>query len=103
VLHLTRPGVEIPDREALGLGSHLDAARGAYILRDYRPGAPQHGCVFVQGTMNTANLLQALPEVDAAGLNLKFVAAPAATSSCCRTRSIRTRWSPRPTASTAPT
>jgi len=78
VLHLTRPGVEIPDRQALGLGSHLDAARGAYILRDYRPGLPQQGCVFVQGTMSTANLLQALPEIDAAGVNLKFVAVPSA-------------------------
>ena len=35
-LHLTRPPVEIPDREALGIPSHLAAARGAYVLRDYR-------------------------------------------------------------------
>ena len=76
VLHLTRPGVEVLDREALGLGSHLDAAKGAYILRDYRPDEPQHGCIFVQGTMSTANLLKALPEVDKAGLNLKIVAVP---------------------------
>jgi transketolase len=76
VLHLTRPGVEIVDREALGLGSHLLAAKGAYVLRDYRDGEPQHGCVFVQGTMSTANLLKALPEVDAAGVNLKIVAVP---------------------------
>ena len=76
VLHLTRPGVEIVDRQALGLGSHLLAARGAYILRDYRDGEPQHGCVFVQGTMSTANLLKALPDVDAAGVNLKIVAVP---------------------------
>jgi transketolase len=76
VLHLTRPGVEILDREKLGLGSHLLAARGAYILRDYRPQEPQHGCILVQGTMSTANLLKALPAVDAAGLNLKIVAVP---------------------------
>ncbi len=76
VLHLTRPGVEILDREALGLGSHLDAAKGAYILRGYREGEPQHGCIFVQGTMSTANLLKALPEVDKAGVNLKIVAVP---------------------------
>ena len=37
-LHLTRPPVEIPDREALGIPSHLAAARGAYVLRDDRPG-----------------------------------------------------------------
>jgi transketolase len=32
-LHLTRPTVEIPDRAALGMDSHLDAAHGAYVLR----------------------------------------------------------------------
>ena len=76
VLHLTRPAVEIVDRQALGLGSHLLAARGAYILRDYRPQLPPQGCVFVQGTMSTANLIAALPAIDAAGVNLKYVAVP---------------------------
>lgn len=76
VLHLTRPAIEIVDREALGLGSHLSAARGAYILRDYRPDLPRQGCVFVQGTMSTANLIKALPAIDAAGVNLKYVAVP---------------------------
>ncbi len=76
VLHLTRPAIEIVDRAGLGLGSHLLAARGAYILRDYRPGLPRQGCVFVQGTMSTANLIAAMPAVDAAGVNLKYVAVP---------------------------
>jgi len=75
-LHLTRPGVAIPDRQALGLGSHLDAAKGAYILRDYRNGEPKHGVVLVLGTMSTANLIKALPEIDQAGVNVKFVAVP---------------------------
>ncbi len=75
-LHLTRPGLEIPDREALGLGSHLEAAKGAYILRDYRPGLPQQGVILVQGTMSTYGLIQALPEIDAAGVNVKLVAVP---------------------------
>jgi len=75
-LHLTRPGVEIPDREALGLASHFEAAKGAYILRDYREGAPRQGVVMVQGTMSTYNLIRALPDIDAAGVNLKFVAVP---------------------------
>jgi len=74
-LHLTRPGVEIPDREALGLGSHKLAAKGAYVLRDYKDG-PRQGCLFVQGTMSTYNLLRALPEIDAAGVNVKLVAVP---------------------------
>ncbi len=75
-LHLTRPGVEIPDREKLGLGSHFEAAKGAYILRDYKPGLPRGGCVFVQGTMSTYNLIRALPDIDAAGVNVKIVACP---------------------------
>ena len=38
-LHLTRPEIEIPDRAALGMPSHFEAARGAYVLREYLPGA----------------------------------------------------------------
>jgi transketolase len=75
-LHLTRPGVEIPDREALGLGSHMLASRGAYILRDWKPGGIRQGVVMVQGTMSTYNLIRALPAIDEAGVNVKFVAVP---------------------------
>ncbi len=75
-LHLTRPGVTIPDREKLGLGSFKDAAKGAYILRDYRDGLPHQGVIMVQGTMSTYNLINALPEIDAAGVNVKIVAVP---------------------------
>ncbi|MDP6529277.1 MAG: transketolase [Gemmatimonadota bacterium] len=74
-LHLTRPPVEIPDREALGMASHLEAARGAYLIRDWEEGKPKGGTVLVQGTMSTANLLKVLPEIDRAGLNARIVAA----------------------------
>jgi transketolase len=74
-LHLTRPPVEIPDREALGIPSHLEAARGAYVLRDYRPGEPRGGTVYVRGTMPTQNLVSVLPELDERGINVKIVAA----------------------------
>ena len=74
-LHLTRPPVEIPDREALGIPSHLDAARGAYVLRDYRDGQPKGGTVYVRGTMPTRNLVDVLPQLDARGINVKIVAA----------------------------
>ena len=75
VLHLTRPNVEIPDRAALGLASHMEAAKGAYIMRDYKDG-PRQGCLFVQGTMSTYNLIHALADIDAAGVNVKIVAVP---------------------------
>ncbi len=74
-LHLTRPPVEIPDREALGMPSHLEASRGAYVLRQYRPGQPRGGTVYVRGTMPTANLVKVLPQLDARGINVKVVAA----------------------------
>jgi transketolase len=74
-LHLTRPSVPIPDREALGMDSHFAAARGAYVLRPFREDKPKQGTVFVQGTSTTNNLVQVLPELDSAGLNVKVVAA----------------------------
>jgi transketolase len=73
-LHLTRPAVTIPDRAALGMDSHFEAARGAYLIRDFRPGK-RFGTVFVQGTMTTANLVKVLPDIEKAGLNVKIVAA----------------------------
>ena len=74
-LHLTRPPIEIPDREALGIPSHFSAARGAYLLRDYTPGSPRGGVVYVRGTMTTANLVSLLPEIDRLGVNVRIVAA----------------------------
>jgi transketolase len=74
-LHLTRPPIEIPDREALGIPSYFEAARGAYLLRDYRPDTPRGGVVYVRGTMTTRNLVSALPELDRLGLNVRIVAA----------------------------
>ncbi|HYM82735.1 MAG TPA: transketolase [Candidatus Dormibacteraeota bacterium] len=75
VLHLTRPPIEIPDRAALGMPSHLEAARGAYVLRDWRAGEPRAGTVFVRGTMSTQNLVALFPELDRRGLNVRVVAA----------------------------
>jgi transketolase len=74
-LHLTRPPVAVPDRVALGMPSHFDAARGAYVLRSYKAGQKKMGTVIVQGTSTTAGLVDILPKLDAAGLNVKIVAA----------------------------
>ena len=54
--------------------SHFEAARGAYVMRDFRPGQPHGGTVFVQGTKSTDNLVRVLPELDERGLNVKVVA-----------------------------
>ena len=58
-----------------GMASHFEAARGAYLLRDFKPGAPRHGTVFIQGTSTTANLVAVLPKLDEAGVNVRIVAA----------------------------
>ncbi len=74
-LHLTRPPVEIPDRAALGIPSHFAAAKGAYVMRDFKPGRKPMGVVLVRGTSTTANMVKILPELDKAGLNVKIIAA----------------------------
>lgn len=74
-LHLTRPNVDIPDRAALGMPSHTEAARGAYVMRPHRGDQPRMGTVFVQGTVTTANLVKILPKLDERRLNVKIVAA----------------------------
>ncbi len=74
-LHLTRPAVEIPDRQALGIPSHFSAAGGAYVLRAFREDQPKGGTVIIRGTMPVNNLVQKLGELDSAGLNVKVVVA----------------------------
>jgi transketolase len=76
-LHLTRPNVTIPDRAKLGMASHMEAAKGAYLIRDYDPARPKDGCIFVRGTSSTASVVKLLEQglFDGAGLNVKLVAA----------------------------
>jgi transketolase len=74
-LHLTRPPIEIPDREALNIPSHFEAARGAYVIRPFRLGRKPMGTLIVQGTSTTANIIKILPQLDEAKLNVKIVAA----------------------------
>jgi transketolase len=57
------------------MASHLEAARGAYLVRPWRTDAPAAGTVVVRGTVTTANLVSILPELDRRGLNVKVVAA----------------------------
>lgn len=77
-LHLTRPNIEVPDREKIGMASHFEAAKGAYLMRDYKPGLPKMGVLIVQGTSAVANTIKILPELDKRGLNVKIVVAVSA-------------------------
>jgi hypothetical protein len=72
VLHLTRPAVEIPDRKALKMASHFEAAKGAYIVRDFKEGE-KHGTLYVQGTSAMANIIKILAELDKRNYNMKIV------------------------------
>jgi len=73
-LHLTRPPVIIPDRDALGMASHFDAAKGAYLIKDYDPEKDKDGVIIVRGTSSTNSLVQLLPRIKEDGLNVKIVA-----------------------------
>jgi transketolase len=75
-LHLTRPGIETPDRAALGVPSHLEAAKGAYVIRDYDPARPKEGTIIVQGTSSTDSIFKLAPKFGEAGApNVKIIAA----------------------------
>jgi transketolase len=74
-LHLTRPAIAVPDRAALGIASHFEAAKGAYLIRDYRADQPPMGTILVQGSVSTYNVVKLLPKLDELGLNVKLVAA----------------------------
>ena len=74
-LHLTRPAIEIPDRQALGMASHMEAAKGAYIIRNYSKNKPREGTVIIRGTSCTSNLIKILPYINQDGPNVKIVAA----------------------------
>ena len=77
-LHLTRPPIPVPDRARLGMPSHFEAARGAYVVRPLRPDQPNGGTLIVQGTSAMASAVSLLPELDRQELNVKIVCATSA-------------------------
>ena len=74
-LHLTRPPVEIPDRKKLGMASHLDASKGAYIIKDYDKDIDKKGVVIVRGTSSTNSVVQILDQLKKESINVKIVSA----------------------------
>ena len=67
--------------------SHFEAARGAYVVRDYRPDQPRGGTVIVQGTSAMVSVIKLLPELDAARAERqdRLRDQPASSSRCSRT------------------
>jgi len=93
-LHLARPPVTVPDRAALGLAPLAEAARGAYLLRDFDPDRPRQGTVFVQGALTTSNVVGLLPEIAKRGWNLRVVAAVSWELFCQQPADWRERFLP---------
>ena len=96
-LHLTRPAVTIPDRKALGVPSHMDAAKGAYVIRQYDPRRPKEGVLIVQGTSTTESVFELLPTFESGqGPNVKIVAAVSWELFQLQTRAYQDEVLPRP-------
>jgi transketolase len=75
-LHLTRPAIEIPDREKLGLPSHFEAARGAYVLHAPASGKRPEGTVIVQGASAMNAILSLLPGLKDTGIKIVCAVSP---------------------------
>ncbi|MCP4080299.1 MAG: hypothetical protein GY743_08630 [Planctomycetaceae bacterium] len=76
-LHLTRPAVQVPDRAALGMASHMDAAKGAYVIRPFDESRPREGTLIVEGTSTMESIMELLPKFqsDKTMPNVKLVCA----------------------------
>ncbi|MEZ4860555.1 MAG: hypothetical protein R3C14_04585 [Caldilineaceae bacterium] len=75
ILEVARPDFPVADRSTFADSDLNAAAKGLYVIRDFAPDQPRHGYVIVQGSSSTVNLLQTLPRLEAAGINVKVVAA----------------------------
>ncbi len=75
VIEVARPDFAVADRSRFADTDLKAAAKGFYVIRDFEPDKPRHGYVVAQGSSSTFNLVQSLPELEAAGINVKVVAA----------------------------
>ena len=74
-LEVARPDFPVADRSTFADTDVRAAAKGFYVIRDFAPGRPRHGYVLTQGSSSTVNLVSVLPKLEAAGINVKVVAA----------------------------
>ena len=75
VIEVARRDFPVADRATFADDDLKAAAKGFYVIRDFAPDQPRHGYVVAQGSSSTVNLLSALPDLEAAGINVKVVAA----------------------------
>jgi transketolase len=74
VIEVARPDFPVADRNQFADSDLRAAAKGFYVIREFAPNLPRHGYVLAQGSSSTFNLLQVLPRLEAAGINVKVVA-----------------------------
>jgi transketolase len=74
-LEVARPDFPVADRSTFADTDLTAAAKGLYVIRDFAPDQPRHGYVVVQGSNSTVNLVNILPRLEAAGINVKVIAA----------------------------
>jgi transketolase len=75
IIEVARPDFRVADRSTFADTDVRAAAKGLYVIRDFAPGRPKHGYVVAQGSSSTFNLVAVLPRLEAAGINVKVIAA----------------------------
>jgi transketolase len=75
ILEVARPDFPVADRNTFADTDLGAAAKGLYVIRDFAPGQPRHGYIIAQGSSSTVNLVSVLPRLEAAGVNVKVIAA----------------------------
>ncbi len=74
VLEVARPDFPVADRSTFADSDLKAAAKGLYVIKDFDPDKPKHGYVLTQGSSSTVNLVNSLPKLADAGINVKVVA-----------------------------
>ncbi|MSV35773.1 MAG: hypothetical protein EXQ47_09270 [Bryobacterales bacterium] len=73
-IEVARPDFPVADRSTFADTDLKAAAKGLYVIRDFAPG-PRHGYVISQGSSSTVNLVNQIPALEKAGVNVKIIAA----------------------------
>jgi len=73
-IEVARPDFPVADRAKFADTDLRAAAKGLYVIRDFASG-PRHGYVISQGSSSTVNLVNQLPRLEQAGINVKVIAA----------------------------
>ncbi len=75
VIEVARPDFPVADRSRFADTDPKAAAKGLYVIRDFSPGSAKQGYVVAHGSSSTVNLVNVLPRLEEAGINVKVIAA----------------------------